>query len=122
MQRDSGVVASALEILEIAELDTLQPPDVFSPGERAYAESKSDPMRRLAARLAAKRAACRLLGQEVALGEVAVVSGRGGAPRLELSRRAETRLRELGAARTLVSLTHGRTHAAASVLLLAGPG
>ncbi len=121
MQRDASVVASALEVLEIAEVES-ESPDAFSPDERAYAESKSDPTRRLAARLAAKRAACRLLGQDVALGDVTVVSARGGAPRLELSRRAEARLRELGAARTLVSLTHGRTHAAASVLLLAGPG
>jgi holo-[acyl-carrier protein] synthase len=122
MQRDVGVVASALELLEIGEVESLGAlAEIFSPGERAYAQSKSDPARRLAARLAAKRAACRLLGPDVPLGDVAIVSGRGGAPRLELSGRAESRLRELGAARTLVSLTHGRTHAAASVLLLADP-
>jgi holo-[acyl-carrier protein] synthase len=122
MQRNAGVVASALEVLEIAEVEALTAPlDVFTPDERAYAASKSDPSRRLAARLAAKRAARRLLGPDLALGDVAVASDRGGAPRLELSQRAESRLREMGASRTLVSLTHGRTHAAASVLLLAGP-
>jgi holo-[acyl-carrier protein] synthase len=120
VQRDASVVASALEVLEISEVEALPAGlDVFTPAERAYAQSKSDPPRRLAARLAAKRAACRLLGESLSLGDVAVVSRRGGAPRLELSPRAEARLRELGAARTLVSLTHGRTHAAAAVLLLA---
>jgi holo-[acyl-carrier protein] synthase len=118
VQREDGVVASALEVLDIAEVDAVQAsPGVFTAGERAYAESKSDPPRRLAARLAAKRAACRLLGEGVRLGEVEVVS-RGGPPRLHLAPRAAERLRQLGASATLVSLTHGRTHAAAAVLLL----
>ena len=119
MQRDPGVVASALEVLEIAEVDRLGDASaVFTSGERQYAESKSDPERRLAARLAAKRAARGLLGDDVGLGDIEVVSGRGGAPRLELSPRAAARLLEIGASSVLVSLTHGRTHAAASVLFL----
>jgi holo-[acyl-carrier protein] synthase len=119
VQRDPSVVASAVELLEIAEVDAVDPGGVFTDGERAYAASKSDPARRLAARLAAKRAARRLLGEDLPFLEIAVVSGRGGAPRLELSPRAEERLRRSGASRALVSLTHGRTHAAASVVLVA---
>jgi holo-[acyl-carrier protein] synthase len=119
MQREHGVVASALEVLEIAEIQRLSAAEAaaFSPAERAYAASKSDPERRLAARLAAKRAAARLLGGGIDPRDVEVVRG-GGAPRLSLSPRAETRLRALGADGTLVSLSHGRTHAAASVLLI----
>src|SRR5260221_331826 len=63
---DDGIVAEALEVLEISEVTRLlagAPADsVFSAGERDYAASKSDPERRLAARLAAKRAASRALG------------------------------------------------------------
>ena len=119
MQREHGVVASALEVLEIAEVERLGAgaDAVFSPAERAYAATKSDPQRRLAVRLAAKRAAARLLGAGIDPRDVEVVRG-FGAPRLSLSQKAEERLRALGADRTLVSLSHGRTHAAASVLLI----
>ena len=86
----------------------------------AYARDKSDPERRLAARLAAKRAAAALLGAGMGEGEVEVLRSPGQPPRLRLSPRAEERLRVLGAERTLVSLTHGREQAAAAVLFVRG--
>jgi holo-[acyl-carrier-protein] synthase len=120
------VVASAVEVLEIAAAHALTrddgPDSVFTPGERAYANARSDPDRRLAARLAAKRAALRLLGDGFTLRDVEVVRGRGGPPHLRLSARAHARLEALGAATTLVSLTHERRHAAASVLFLRRTG
>ncbi len=118
---DDDVVASAQEVLEIAEVEARLEggePLPFTAGELAYARSKSDPARRLAARLAAKRAAVRLLGRTIELTEVEVRPGAGGPPRLALSPRAEERLRQLGAQRALVSLSHERRHAAAAVLLL----
>lgn len=125
MAPDDGVVADALEVLEIGEVEALavkDDPDPFTEGERAYARSKSDPERRLAARLAAKRAACRLLGPGISLGDVEVVRGLGGPPRLRLSAPARERLLALGAGNALVSLTHERRHAAAAVLLVRGIG
>jgi phosphopantetheinyl transferase (holo-ACP synthase) len=123
MDADHGVVASAFEIVDIAEVSAL--PDggtaVFTDGERAYAQDKSDPERRLAARLAAKKAALSLLGTALALGDFEIVRGRGGPPALRLSTRAEAALRARGAGAVLVSLTHGREQAAAAVLLLRGP-
>jgi len=117
---DDGLVAEAVEVLEIAEVAGVlaRGPGPFSEAELAYARDKSDPERRLAARLAAKRAAVRLLGGNVAEDDVEVLRGPGGPPRLRLSARAEERLAHLGAARALVSLTHGREHAAATVLLV----
>jgi holo-[acyl-carrier protein] synthase len=110
---------SAREIVAIDEVNRLDAASaVFSAGERAYAASKSDPERRLAARLAAKRAAVALLGDGIEPADIEVLAGRGGPPRLSLSARAAERLRALGADRALVSLTHGRTHAAAAVLFL----
>jgi holo-[acyl-carrier protein] synthase len=111
------VVAHALELVAIAEVARVDAA-VFSDGERAYAESKSDPQRRLAARLAAKRAALRALGGGAALGEVEVRHGLGGPPTLRLHGAAARRLEELGGGRAIVSLTHGVAHAAASVLVL----
>src|SRR5436190_21375790 len=118
---DDDVVAEAVEVLPIADVALLLAGDgrgPFSEAELAYARDKSDPERRLAARLAAKRAAVRLLGGGLIEADVEVVRVPGGAPRLRLSARAEDELRKAGAGRALVSLTHGREHAAAAVLLL----
>jgi holo-[acyl-carrier protein] synthase len=117
---EHGVVSSAVEVLALADLgparaDGARP---FTEAEEDYARSKRDPERRLLARLAAKRAACRLLGEGVGPQDVEVVRARYGAPALRLSPRAEARLKALGAERVLVSLTHERAHAAAAVLLL----
>jgi len=116
MSGDESVLARALELVDIDEVDVDDP--VFTPDERAYAVSKSDPRRRLAARLAAKRAAVRALGGAAAPHEVEVRRGPGGPPRLRLHGRAEEALRALGGGGTLVSLTHGVRHAAAAVLVL----
>ena len=119
-----GVVAGAIELVAIAEVGPLlggsegDASSPFSAEELAYARARRDPERRLAARLAAKRAAARLLGEGLSARDVEVQRGRFGPPRMVLSERAARRLAELGAVRLLVSLTHGREHAAASVLLL----
>ena len=118
---EDGVVASAFALVEIEEVPRLREaggPPVFTAGEEAYADSKTDPDRRLAARLAAKRAACRLLGGDTEPIDVEIVRGRYGPPDLKLSEKAEKRMQALGARDTLVSLTHERLHAAAVVLLL----
>ena len=117
------VVGHAVEVLDIAEVKALLSAGAshpFTEAELAYARDKSDPDRRLAARLAAKRAAARLLGGGVQPGEIEVLRGAGGPPRLKLTGKARERLATLGADRALVSLTHGREQAAASVLLLRG--
>ena len=118
---EDGVVASGLELVEVAEAEALLATGgagAFSEGEMLYARQRSDPGRRLAARLAAKRAACRLLGGDVGEADVEVVRGHYGPPSLRLSGAAEERLRARGATRALVSLTHERAHAAALVLLV----
>jgi holo-[acyl-carrier protein] synthase len=120
---DDGVVGHAVEVLDIAEVAALLASGALHPfteAELAYARATSDPERRLAARLAAKRAAARLLGGGVQPSEVVVLRERGAPPRLHLSEKARARLAGLGGDRLLVSLTHGRAQAAASVLLLRG--
>ncbi len=123
MADEPDVITAAREIVAIAEVAALlesagQTGLPFTDAELSYARSKSDPARRLAARLAAKRAACRVLGQDLHPGEIEVLPARGAPPRLRLSGRAEARLAACGAAGILVSLTHGQTHAAAAVVLV----
>lgn len=118
---EDGVVASGVEIVEVAEAEAILADGgrgLFSEGELGYAREKADPGRRLAARLAAKRAACRLLGGGLGEVDVAVERGAYGPPSLRLSPRAQARMRALGATRALVSLTHERSQAAALVVLL----
>jgi len=114
-------VASGVEIVDVAEAEGILADGgrgLFSEGELRYARARSDPGRRLAARLAAKRAACRLLGGGIGEADVAVERGAYGPPSLRLSARADARARALGVTRVLVSLTHEREHAAALVMLL----
>ena len=121
MDLDDDVIADTVEVLPITDVAPLLASGgrgPFSETELAYARDKSDPERRLAARLAAKRAAVRLLGAGVAEADVEVVRVPGGAPRLRLSARAQEALEKAGAQSALVSLTHGREHAAAAVLLV----
>ena len=117
------MVASRLAVVEIAEVAALRGRSdelakTFSQAERDYAKSKRDPDRRLAARLAAKRAAAALLGRDVEPGDIEVLPARGAPPGLGLSLQARARLEALGASCALVSLTHGRTQAAAAVVLV----
>ncbi len=122
MDDDDGVLASRVEVVSVAEVEGLLAERgggaPFTASELAYAEAKSDPVRRLAARLAAKRAAAQVLGGGVTPADVEVVRGAYGPPSLRLSDRGRERLRELGAARLLVSLTHERAHTAALVVLV----
>ena len=114
-------MASGVELVEVEEAERLLASGgagVFTEGELRYARERADPARRLAARLAAKRAACRLLGGGASEGEVEVRRGAFGPPSLRLAGAAAARMRALGASRALVSLTHERTRAAALVLLL----
>jgi len=122
---EDGVASAALEVVEIADVKPLlelaqahDPGSPWSDEELAYARARRDPERRLAARLAAKRAALRLLGPGFDARDACVSRGRVGPPQLLLSERARQRLVELGGERALVSLSHGRAHAAAAVLFL----
>jgi phosphopantetheinyl transferase (holo-ACP synthase) len=117
------IVARALEVVATTDVARLLSNDdraelPFSKQEMAYALSKPDPARRLAARLAAKRAGRAALGGEVREEDFEVAPARGGPPRLLLAPRAAQRAAEIGAGRALVSLTHGLTHAAAVVLFV----
>ena len=118
-------MARAVEIVLIASVDEwlAQASDRyvwFTKAELDYAFSKSDPARRLAARLAAKRAATRLFGPAPRLCEIEVLPARGGPPRLALLSRDHARQLEERGQRLMLSLTHGLTHAAALVLLVSG--
>jgi holo-[acyl-carrier protein] synthase len=97
----------------------------FTPGERAHGERSLRHVEHLAARFAAKEAAFKALGtgwsDGIAWTDVEVVSGPAGAPSLRVTGRAADVAARLGITAWLVSLSHTRDLAVASVIAL-GPG
>ena len=94
---------------------------LFTPGERAYAESANDPSQRYAARFAAKEAAMKVLG--VGLGavdwhDIEVVRADSGAPELRITGRAYELAVDAGVREWKLSLTHTASMAEAVVLAL----
>jgi holo-[acyl-carrier protein] synthase len=75
----------------------------------------------LAARFAAKEAAVKALGtgftSGIGFSDIYIQNLPSGQPELFLQNKALARMLELGASRTLLSLTHGRDTAAAVVIL-----
>ena len=94
---------------------------IFTEQEIAYCEKRSSRFASYAARFAAKEAVMKALGTGWSDGigwrDVEVVIGSNGAPIIELHGRALERLREIGATKVHVSLTHSGKLAIAEVVL-----
>lgn len=94
---------------------------VFTLGEIAYCRGKHDPAQHFAARFAAKEACLKALsaggGKGASWLEIAVVNEPDGRPLLELTGKARELAQGMGAVRILVSLTHTKETAAATVLI-----
>ncbi len=92
----------------------------FSEGERAYCDRNADPAMHYAARFAAKEAVSKALGTGFADGvgwqNIEVLRADNGQPSIALHDGAAARAKELGITQVLVTLTHTRDVAAASVV------
>lgn len=96
---------------------------VFTPEEISLCKSRgSAQWEAFAARWAAKEAFSKALGTGIgetfAMPDAGVVNNALGAPELLLSARARVALRERGAQRALLSITHTRDYAAAIVIFV----
>ena len=94
---------------------------VFTEGEIAYCRTKRESAPSFAARFAAKEAAMKALGTGVSLGIVWTgieVVRRDGPPELRFHGIAATRMAQLGATSSLLTITHSQELAIAHVLLL----
>ena len=95
---------------------------IFHPGEIEYSRTQSRPAVPLAARFAAKEAASKAFG--TGIGEslpwlgLEICRHSTGEPFLHFHHAGATLARSRGVTRSLVTLTHTRTHSAATVLLL----
>ena len=99
---------------------------LFTESEREYCGAMANPARHYAVRVAAKEAAFKALsGTDEARGigwrEMEVELDHIGRPSLRLHGRASVRARELGVARSWISLSHGDDLATAFVVLESDP-
>ena len=122
------IVAIGIDLVEISRIEDVFArrgerfrARVFTEGEINYCERRASKLASYAARFAAKEAAMKALGTGWADGvgwmDIEVVSQQSGAPALQLHRRALERMRELGAMKAHISLTHSGNLAIAEVLL-----
>lgn len=95
---------------------------VFTEGEIQYCDSCAESAMHYAARFAAKEAVAKALGTGFAEGvgwaDIEVLRGENGAPTVVLHGGAARVAAQAGVTRVLLSLTHTRTTAGASALLL----
>ncbi|HZS56851.1 MAG TPA: holo-ACP synthase [Bryobacteraceae bacterium] len=94
---------------------------IYTPNERAYAESKANSAERFAARFAAKEAGMKAIGTGWNLGvtwkDFEVVNERSGRPKLLLHGVAQKIADRLNVERISISLTHTSDMAFAIVIL-----
>ena len=97
---------------------------VFTEGERDYCEAKSEPAVFYAARFAAKEAVAKAfgtgIGADIGWLDIEVVRNAAGAPAVRLAGKGAELAALRGVDRVLLSMTHTRGMAAASVVLQAG--
>jgi len=93
---------------------------LFSEGERSYCDRHSDPAPRYAARFCAKEAVAKAIGRPLRWRDVEVTLDSSGRPRIVLSGEAAAYANISEGASLLVSLSHSRDYAVASVALVFG--
>jgi holo-[acyl-carrier protein] synthase len=97
---------------------------IFTLPERARSRQLRDPVPFLSGRFAAKEAILKALGTGLSGGiswqDLYIVREPSGAPRVYLAGKAYERAERLGLGQILVSISHGREHAVAQALGLAG--
>jgi len=93
---------------------------VYTRAERDYCLARPDPAPSLAARFAAKEAAMKALGRGwpagISFADIEVTREASGRPGLRFVNAAARRAEAIGLDRAVVSLTHDRTFASATVL------
>ncbi|KPL10500.1 hypothetical protein AMJ85_05630 [candidate division BRC1 bacterium SM23_51] len=122
------IVGIGIDLIEVARMERAisRHPErliqrVFTETEQRECQGHIRPAMQYAARFAAKEAFLKAVGLGLRDGmrwrDVGVVHAPSGKPSLAVQGRAAERMRELGADRALVSLTHTDSHACSVVIL-----
>jgi holo-[acyl-carrier protein] synthase len=122
------IVAIGIDIVDIARVEEILARRgerfrnrVFTQAEIDYCEGRASRLESYAVRFAAKEAAMKALGtgwgKGVGWHDIEVVRAEAGAPEIQLRGHALERMKELGARKAHLSLTHSRAVAMAQVIL-----
>ena len=123
------VIALGLDLVEVSRIRDLLARHgerfrerMFSLAEQDYCENQAEPAMHYAARFAAKEAVAKALGTGFAEGvgwaDIEVLRADNGQPSIALHHGAAERAQQLGIGQVLVTLTHTKDAAAASVVAL----
>lgn len=123
------VIALGLDLVEVSRVRDLLgrhgerfKERMFSAAEQDYCDGQAEPAMHYAARFAAKEAVAKALGTGFAEGvgwaDIEVLRADNGQPSIALHHGAAERARQLGIGQVLVTLTHTKDAAAASVVAL----
>lgn len=129
VRRPALAVGVGIDLVEVDRIHSLLEKNgdrfkhrVFTDGEIQYCDSCVESAMHYAARFAAKEAVAKALGTGFAEGvgwaDIEVLRGESGAPTVVLHGGAARVAAQAGVTRVLLSLTHTRTTAGASALLL----
>lgn len=129
VRRPALAVGVGIDLVEVERIHSLLEKNgdrfkhrVFTEGEIQYCDSCAESAMHYAARFAAKEAVAKALGTGFAEGvgwaDIEVLRGGNGAPTVVLHGGAARVAAQAGVTRVLLSLTHTRTTAGASALLL----
>jgi holo-[acyl-carrier protein] synthase len=129
VRRPALAVGVGIDLVEVDRIQALLEKNgdrfkqrVYTAGEIAYCDSCAESAMHYAARFAAKEAVAKALGTGFAEGvswaDIEVLRGGSGAPTVALHGGAARVAAQAGVTRVLLSLTHTRTTAGASALLL----
>ena len=122
------IIAIGIDLVEVSRIEEIFArrgerfrARIFTADEISYCEQRASKLASYAVRFAAKEAAMKALGTGWSGGvgwmDVEVVSLPGGAPALRLQGRALELMRDIGANKAHVSLTHSGNLAIAEVVL-----
>jgi len=122
------IVAIGIDLVEIGRIEEVFArrgerfrARIFTVSEITYCEARASRHASYAARFAAKEAAMKALGtgwsDGVGWKEIEVLSEPGGVPAISFHGRALERMREIGATKAHISLSHSGNLAIAQVLL-----
>ncbi|HYD01152.1 MAG TPA: holo-ACP synthase [Phycisphaerales bacterium] len=126
------LVGHGVDLVEVARIEAMLAEHggrmverLFTAAERAECESDVRRVTRYAARFAAKEAALKALGTGLADGitwqDVSTLNDAHGAPSLVIAGRAKEIAAARGVTGSLLSLSHTKAHAIASVILFGEP-
>lgn len=96
---------------------------LFTDGEKAWCERKTDPAERYAVRFAAKEAVGKAMRTGLSrfpIRQIEVIRGENGEPTIELGPKGQKVAKELGIGRFEISLSHSETTAIAVCVAVAG--